>query len=91
MTGQLFALERYDSSGGESVPALASLPPWPGVRLVAAVHLPADDVVLAIVEGPDAATVAAAAATVGWQVDRLCPAAWLSPEQPDAPDAAQET
>lgn len=76
MTRHLFALESYDASAGQSVPELASLPPGEA-RLVAAVHLPADEVVLALVEGPDAETVADAAAAAGWRVDRLCPAAWI--------------
>ncbi len=53
-----------------------------GTRLVAAIHLPADDVVLVLVEGPDAATVTAAATAAGWRVDRLNPAAWIHPITP---------
>lgn len=79
VTRHLFALERYDVTAGQSVPALTSLPPGE-VRLVAAVHLPLDEVVLALVEGPDSDAVAHAAADAGWQVDRLCPAAWVVPQ-----------
>ncbi|MEV0267988.1 hypothetical protein AB0H43_04360 [Hamadaea sp. NPDC050747] len=73
---RLFALERYDTSGGLALPVLPELPDGAEVRLVAAVHLPADDVLLALVEGPDADTVAGAANAAGWRVDRLCPAVW---------------
>lgn len=74
VTDRLFALERYDVPGSEpdSLPALA------GARLVAAVHLPADQVVLALVEGRDERSVAAAATAAGWRVDRLHPASWIS-------------
>ncbi|MER7443069.1 hypothetical protein [Micromonospora avicenniae] len=40
-------------------------------------RIPADDVVLALVEGPDAETVAAVAAAAGWRVDRLGTAEWI--------------
>lgn len=72
----LFALESYDVSAGRSVPEWTSLPPGE-VRLIAAVHLPLDELVLALVEGPDADAVSTAAAAAGWRVDRLCPAAWV--------------
>ncbi|WNI18020.1 hypothetical protein [Actinacidiphila sp. ITFR-21] len=45
------------------------------VRLIATVRLPADEVVLALVEGPDAEAVAMA--EVGWQVHRVNPAVRL--------------
>jgi hypothetical protein len=77
VTRKLFVVERYESSIGAEVPALTALPANTGARLVAAVHLPADDVVLALVEAPDEQVVAAAAAEAGWRVDRLCPAAWV--------------
>jgi hypothetical protein len=89
----LFALERYDAAGEEVTAPAAFLPaarPGPlggAVRLVAAVRLAADDVVLALVEGPDAETVAALAAAAGWRVDRLTPASWLWPPEPGPPDA----
>ncbi|OLR94658.1 hypothetical protein [Actinokineospora bangkokensis] len=75
MDSRLFAVERYDRADGspEPVTALAT----EGTRLVSAVRLVADDVVLALVEGPDEPTVAAAAARAGWRVDRLTPAEWL--------------
>ncbi|WP_117208839.1 hypothetical protein [Allorhizocola rhizosphaerae] len=77
MTWRLFALERYDdTSGSPEPPALLSTV---DACLVAVVYLPADEVVLALVEGPDAEAVSAAAATAaGWRVDRLNPAQWLS-------------
>lgn len=73
MTDRLFALERYDVPGSEpeTLPALA------GARLVAAVHLPADQVLLALVEGRDERSVAEAATAAGWRVDRLHPAIWI--------------
>ncbi|HYY12724.1 MAG TPA: hypothetical protein VE781_17435 [Kineosporiaceae bacterium] len=83
MTRRLFVLERYEPSGAEIVPGRAA-PPLPArCRLVAAVHLPADGVLLALVEGPDADTVASAAEDAGWRVDRLCPADWVVRTQPD--------
>lgn len=74
----LFALERYDGSGLGAEPE--PLPPLarPGTRLVATVFLPADDLLLALVEGPDADTVAVAATAAGWTVDRLLPARWIT-------------
>jgi hypothetical protein len=78
VTWRLFALEQYDSSGGHAAPEPMSPLSTTDARLVAAVHLPADEVILALVEGPDAETVAAAAAAAGWRVDRLIPAAWLA-------------
>ena len=77
VTRQLFVVERYESSTGAEVPTLTALPDTAGARLVAAVHLPADGVVLALVEAPDEQVVAAAAAEAGWRVDRLCPASWI--------------
>jgi hypothetical protein len=76
MESQLFLVEQYDHSGtgpDGPVPALAE-----PVRVVTAFHLAADQVVLALVEGPDAATVAAAAAEAGWPVDRILPAVPLT-------------
>lgn len=80
MADALFALERYEFSGAPP----AALPPLttPGARLVAAVHLPGDDVVLALVEGPDEDHVAAAAVAAGWRVDRLIPARWIAAPLP---------
>lgn len=76
MPDRLFAVERYDRSGGAVAPAAPAV--GPGVRLVGAVHLHADDVVLALVEGPDADTVSAAVAAAGWPADRVTPATWLA-------------
>ncbi|MFG3661561.1 hypothetical protein [Streptomyces sp. NPDC047706] len=78
MTRPVFAVERYDDSGGGSAGRPPS-PTAPGVRLVAAVRLPADEVVLAIVEGPDADVVAEAMAEVGWPGHRVNPAVLLCP------------
>lgn len=73
MSWRLFALEHYAGPGDapEPVPLLPD-----GVRLLMAVHLPADEVVLALVESPDEATAVAAAAAAGWRIDRAGPAQW---------------
>ncbi|MEH0931520.1 hypothetical protein [Micromonospora sp. CPCC 205558] len=94
MAGYLFALEQYDRSRGAnaSVPVLGTS----DCRLVAAIRLPTDDVVIALVEGPDADAVAAAAAAAAWRVDRLIPARWIqrpaigsiNPEIPRQPKEA---
>ncbi|HEY0636224.1 MAG TPA: hypothetical protein VGD67_01130 [Pseudonocardiaceae bacterium] len=77
----LFALERYerhDRSAGVAAPEpVPVMPAGAPARLMGAVHLVADDVVLALVEGPDAETVSAAATAAGWRVDRITPAAWM--------------
>ncbi|MEV4123293.1 hypothetical protein [Micromonospora sp. NPDC049645] len=77
MTGHLFALEQYDRSpaADATLPALGTA----DCRLVAALRLPTDEVVIALVEGPDADVVAAAAAAAAWRVDRLIPARWVLP------------
>lgn len=71
-------MERYDDSGRGST-WQPPLPVAATVRLIAAVQLPADEVVLALVEGPDADAVASAMAEVGWPADRINPAVWLHP------------
>ncbi|MGW2684931.1 hypothetical protein ACWC6I_17455 [Streptomyces sp. NPDC001414] len=78
MTSRLFAVERYDDSGGGAGWQLPE-PASDTVRLVAVVHLPSDEVVLALVEGPDADAVAAALAEAGWPSHRISPATWLYP------------
>lgn len=79
MTPQLFVVERYDVTG--TAGHLQPLPAPPAdVRLVCAVRVPADDVVLALVEGIDQTSISAALAAAGWQVDRITPAAWASPD-----------
>jgi hypothetical protein len=87
---RLYALEHYDRSGGTSVSEPPGHLTTGQTRLVAAVHLPADDVVLALVEGTTAETVAAAAAAAGWRVDRITPAAWLSVSLGDPSDLEGE-
>ncbi|MGW0433437.1 hypothetical protein ACWDV4_12990 [Micromonospora sp. NPDC003197] len=82
MTGRLFALERYDGLGEAPMALLSSLT-TAHTRLVCAVRLPADEVVLALVEGADQEAVAAVASTAGWRVDRLGPAILLFPYDPD--------
>ena len=80
MSSQLFAIERYDSSGSELTDKTLtlSLPPDGTSRLVGLVHLPADELLLALVEGPDADTVATAVLAAGWRIDRISPATWRS-------------
>jgi hypothetical protein len=72
---RLFVLERYEDSGstGEWQP-FPSLPR--GMRVACAVHLPADDVVLAVVEGEDESSVCDAVTAAGWRVDRITAATW---------------
>lgn len=78
MPPDLFAIERYDdSSGARPAEPLPALPP--GTRLACAVHLPADDAVLALVEGADEASVRTALADSGWRVDRMTAGAWIAP------------
>ncbi|BCJ64759.1 hypothetical protein [Polymorphospora rubra] len=79
MPGSLFAVERYERRGDQRTPPLAALPADSGVRLVVAVHVPADEVVIALVEADDVAAVEAAAVGAGWQVDRVTPAVWIVP------------
>jgi hypothetical protein len=81
----LFAVERYDESGTGLDPT-AAFPALPAaLRLAAALYLPADEVVLALIEGPDADIVGAAVSAAGWRVDRISPASWLSPLVPSPP------
>jgi hypothetical protein len=49
------------------------------VRLVCAVRVPVDDVVIALLEGTDEPAVCAALTSVGWRVDRITPASWVRP------------
>lgn len=78
MSTRLFALERYDATG-EHVAPPDPFPVLPGhVHLAGAVYLPADEVVIAFVEGSDEAAVGAAVTGAGWRVDRINPAEWLS-------------
>jgi hypothetical protein len=80
----LFAVERYDESGAGLDPS-AAFPVLPAtLRLAAALYLPADEVVLALIEGPDADAVGAAVSAAGWRVDRISPASWLTPLLPAA-------
>jgi len=75
---QLFVVERYDDTGTPD--RLQPLPAPPAdVHLVSAVRVPADDVVLALIEGTDEATIRAALASAGWRVDRIMAATWAHP------------
>ena len=80
MTSRLFLVERYDDTGipGQLQPIPA---PPADVRLVCAVRVPADDVVLALVEGADEQTTCAALTAAGWRVDRILPANWAFPDE----------
>jgi hypothetical protein len=74
---RLFAVERYDDTGGHVAPS-DPFPALPAhVRLAGAVYLPVDEVVIAFVEGSDEASVGAAVTAAGWRVDRISPANWL--------------
>jgi hypothetical protein len=75
---QLFALEQYEAAGASHI-APPRLPAHDAIQLIGLVRLPEDDVVLAFVEGPDAEAVSACLSAVGWRVDRISPATWLSP------------
>jgi len=71
---QLFAIERYDDTGGHAAPP-DPFPKLPAhVHLAGAYYLPADEVVIAFVRGADTETVRAAVAEAGWRVDRISPA-----------------
>lgn len=80
MPNKLFLVDRYDDSGtpGQQ-PPLPALPE--GVLLIFAVHVPADDVVLALVEGTNEQIIRTALAAAGWRVDRIVPSTWIRPEQ----------
>ncbi|PZG01382.1 hypothetical protein [Micromonospora deserti] len=75
---RLFVLERYDRGPGERADEPVGRLTTGATRLRGALRIPADEVVLALVEGPDAETVAAVAAGAGWRVDRLGAAEWIA-------------
>ena len=77
MTTHLFVLEQYEPSDSPTGGDLRDLPAAAGVRLVLAIHLPADEVRLALIEGPDQDSALAAAESTGWRVDRINPATWI--------------
>lgn len=77
MTWRLFALERYGYPDAERSSEPLSLT-TPDARLVGAFYLPADEVVLVLVEALDAGAVMAATRQAGWRVDRQQPAEWVS-------------
>ncbi|MEV5765878.1 hypothetical protein AB0L34_15110 [Micromonospora sp. NPDC052213] len=83
MAARLFVLERYDRVPGECADVPVGALSTGMTRLRGALRIPADDVALALVEGPDAETVVAVAAAAGWRVDRLAPAEWIT--VPDTP------
>ncbi len=80
MSTQLFVVERYDDTGRPGHQPALPAPPA-DVQLVCAIRVPADDVVLALVEGPDEQSTSAALTAAGWQVDRITPASWARPEE----------
>jgi hypothetical protein len=79
VTWQLFVLERYESEGGQVTPQSVAPLTTAATRAVAAIWLPADEVVLVLVEAPDEAAAAAAAHAAGWRIDRLNVAVWITP------------
>jgi hypothetical protein len=82
MTSHLFAVETYDDSdGARPVDALPALPP--GNRLACAVHLFADDALLAFIEGADEPSVRAALIHSGWRFDRIIAGEWVTPPMSD--------
>jgi hypothetical protein len=54
------------------------------VPLLFAVRVPADDVLLALVEGVDEQTTRTALTAAGWRVDRITPATWARPGEEGA-------
>ncbi len=86
MAPRLFVLERYDRGPAERADEPIERLTTGTTRLRGALRIPADEVVLALVEGPDAETVAAVARAAGWRVDRLGPAEWIA--APDGPGSA---
>ncbi|MGS2615267.1 hypothetical protein ACVCAH_12190 [Micromonospora sp. LZ34] len=90
MAARLFVLERYDRGPGEGTGEPVDGLTTGTTRLRGALRIPADDVVLALVEGPDAETVAAVAAAAGWRVDRIGPAEWIVAPEGAAPRAGAD-
>jgi hypothetical protein len=84
VSDQLFLVERYDDSGipdrQEPLPA-----PPPDVPVLFAIRVPADDVILVLVEGPDEESMVAVLAAAGWRVDRITPATWARPGDERSP------
>jgi hypothetical protein len=80
VTNQLFVIERYDDTGTPGRLQLLPAPPA-DLQLLCAVHVPADDVLLALVEGTDEQTICTALAAAGWRVDRITPANWVRLEE----------
>ncbi len=80
MSNQLFVVERYDDTGTPGQFQPMPMPPS-DVQLLCAVRVPADDVVLALVEGADEQSISAALNSAGWRVDRITPASWAGPDQ----------
>lgn len=79
-TTQLFVVERYDDTGGPG--AVQPIPAAPAdVRVIYTVRVPADDVVLALVEGRDEHSIRASLGDVGWRIDRITGATWACPDQ----------
>ena len=75
----LFVVERYDDSGTPG--RLQPPPPSADLRIVYAVRVPADDVILALVEGKDEQTICTSFGAAGWRVDRITPAAWARADE----------
>ncbi len=80
MINRLFLVERYDDTGSPDRQELLPAPP-PDVPLLFAVHVPADDVLLLLVEGTDELTMTETLSAAGWRVDRITPASWARPDE----------
>ena len=75
---QLFVVERYDDTGDPGAAQPIPAPPA-GLKVICTVRVPADDVVLALVEGRDEQSIRASLGDVGWRVDRITMATWACP------------
>lgn len=85
---RLFLVERYDDTG---TPDLTPIPAPPSTaHVVCALRVPADDVVIALVEWADPADQADAMGEqmmadrlvgAGWRVDRVTTATWLPAQE----------
>ena len=77
---RIFVVERYDDSGTPGLMQPLPAPPA-DVRLVCAVRVSADDVVMAVIEGTDEQTVSASLTAAGWRVDRIVGATWARADE----------
>jgi len=76
----LFVVERYDDTGDPD--SVQPIPEPPAdLRVIYTVRVPADDVVIALVEGRDEQSIRASLGDVGWRVDRITTATWAGRDQ----------